>query len=176
MHADARGCGDKLRSKNIRVYPCLSAVENYTVVLFLDHPARGMIAGSGRFPVTGGNPLLLQLRWRLVKPIHEILAANPPPGPLGARLGSFRNTPKFRPYPAMPRQFRSQSATGSASSFFRAACQRSPRRERCGFREQTPATPQAGLRGKQRETRGVADLRAPRIGLPRGRWPTGEKI
>ena len=62
-----------------------------------------MIAASGRFAVTGGNPLLFRLHQPAAKPIHEISAAKPPPGPLGARLGSFRNPPNFPPPPANPR-------------------------------------------------------------------------
>ena len=71
-----------------------------------------MIAVSGGFVVTGGNPLLLQLWQPGVKPIHEKSAANPPPGSLGAGLGSFRNPPNFRPFPANPRPARPNPFSG----------------------------------------------------------------
>ena len=83
--------------------------------------SRGMIAVSGPFAVTGGNPLLLQIRRPEAKPIHENSAAKPPPGSPCAELGSFRNTPKFPPPPAKPRPFRDRPGLtpfpGSLSRF-----------------------------------------------------------
>ncbi len=66
----------------------------------------------GKIPCHPGGPLLFQLCHPAVKPIHEISAANPPPGSLGARLGSFRNTPNFPPPAAKSRPPRPQVLCG----------------------------------------------------------------
>ena len=68
-----------------------------------------MNAASGRFAVTGGNLLLVQLRRAAVKPIHGKSAGNRCCAPLAARLGSFRNPANFQPPPANPRPPRPQA-------------------------------------------------------------------
>jgi len=66
----------------------------------------------GKIRCRPGNPLLLQFCRPAAKPIHQNSAAKPPPGSLGARLGSFRNPANFPPFPAKSRPPRPHPFSG----------------------------------------------------------------